>query len=226
VAAFVAVMWGGYQSLAAKFDTVATKAALQPLVTKADLNVSTLDLKDTLHSVARELHDFGWRRVTELERVTQHLEMCGGSFTSHALFYSHKNRSYVTSATVNHVPCSKAEQENWVACKGIDLAFSRSCPEEFALNVTHVHTPRLGDELVAYGYGVHGKLWRGHFAGHPTSEQTQTVEAWHSKAIATTREFEYTVQGSDQEDGMSGCGCMNGCGYVVRLVLASLPSAC
>src|SRR5690606_910454 len=93
--------------------------------------------------------------------------------TSHAIYFQDR----VTTLTVNHFNCTIQKiPKSLIPCDDIDVALDTSCPATTkVLDISISFPVRDGDEVVAYGYGKQGNLWRGHVAGQVPNTIAQKV---------------------------------------------------
>jgi len=168
---------------------------------KIDMNNTKNEIIAKIKEQEETLHNFGRERATYLSSVSQPLTIGQQNGTLH--FLSVNGRIYPT--TVNF--SDRSNKTRLHKSKIWDLSFVKDydCPDS-AIELTStkkITMTRLGNEVLAYGFGPFSKLWRGHVVDKNISLEVNKP----GKLFA----FQ---SGGAQHFGMSGAAILNGCGYV------------
>ncbi len=98
-----------------------------------------------------------------------------------------------------------------------DLGIGHGCPKtaKYALDISTVAVPSIGDEVVSGGFGGVGYFWHGHVSEISKRECRPAIH-WNDSDEFSKRicSGEIMVQGSGQGPGTSGSAVANGYGYV------------
>ena len=107
-----------------------------------------------------------------------------------------------------------------------DLALDTTCDpnSHFALDISHIATPQLGDELIAFGYGNDAHVWQGTVSLFESHMDCSAHPAMHWTGETRVCNGEIMAQGH-QHEGMSRAPVLNGCGYIGMAHCARKPSS-
>jgi hypothetical protein len=144
--------------------------------------------------------------------------------TLHAVTY----KGHIMMVTAAHFDCGGVIPSDFIACKGVDISLSKSCPvTDLALNVSVVAELRDADLAVSFGYPVNNagsdiiaRSWVGRFSGmlHKTSQSSaSTTSGSHFAGGASNMVYQVAdafVFSATQLGGASGAGALNDCGYL------------
>jgi len=181
---------------------------------KTDLGQLRTDLDELENLTLRgfkEQHDHNVDRSQALAQCTAKVRICDETLTGHAVFIDGR----VTFVTVAHANCSGQQPGDYHHCPGLDAAMGLACPTALAaLDISNANPPlRIGDSVVAYGFGTQARFWSGYVAGNVPGTARGSPWSGTGGGNVTVHPNEMTFQG-DQHPGMSGAGVLNGCGYV------------
>ena len=194
------------------------------LYAKLDAINTTLSSKiDDIKFDLSKNHFFNRIRIEVLQNVSESFEHCrssNGSLmhfgTRHAVVYEGRVATLFTphSNCLNSHKFSPTNHGNFILHPFFDLAIDTHCqPTPSALDLTSVFVPSLGDEIIAFGFGVTAKVWQGLVAGF-TRDWNCSSQATHwNSTLTRVCSGEIIAQGH-QHEGMSGAPVLNGCGYV------------
>jgi hypothetical protein len=163
-----------------------------------------------------DTHNFGRDRVIVGSQVsaTLKIEGCFGHVTVHSFVY----KGYVGSLITPHINCTMANSEQIKLRRNLfklhktkDLGIFSKCPgTEALLDISVSAIPKLGDRVVAFGYGNTASVWEG-IVSLEVFENRNNITHWSGDTALS--KGEYLIQ-SAQHQGMSGAPVSNGCGYL------------
>ena len=213
-----------FDKIDAKFDKIDAK------FDKIDAKFGSIDAKiDGLREITYEgfqrTYSFNREKLETLFVITGHAGHCGGSATQHTLLYLGK----VASVFTPHISCTNSSvtsNSSYIYHDMYDLALDITCDPNtrFALDISRIVTPHLGDGLFAYGFGNDADVWQGIVARFESGKSCSAhpVKHWTGKTRVCNGEI--MAQGH-QHDGMSGAAVLNGCGYIGMAHCARTPSS-
>ena len=180
------------------------------------------EMKLSIEMGFMELHHFGASRVKVMQSASKRLTLknCVGASTRHAVFFD----GIITEIFTRHMVCleNMTEFSSVITCDGHDICMVAHCPEDntlTAINITRNRDVKLGDEVVAFGYGDTAMVWRGFASGIVDTDDGNHT---HWNGTSPRRSGDFIMQ-SSQHSGMSGAAVSNGCGYtgMARAVILS-----
>ena len=185
------------------------------------------DVNKNLIEGFSRIHSFGRDRISTLRKATHRLNLpnfCNGSLTRHTVYFG----GLLAEVFSPHFDCSSDfDLENIllnvITHDHYDLALITGCPTtEYAINITNLADPQLGDSVVSFGYGETAKAWSGTISDVEHPGELEQVVHWQGGTNAKVSFIEYIAQ-SAQHFGMSGAAVVNGCGYLgmTHIVLQS-----
>ena len=138
--------------------------------------------------------------------------------TSRTLTYKGK----VVTVFTPHADClnsyafSPTNNGSYILDDTFDLAIDLRCSPttSAALDISSIFVPSLGDEIIAFGFGVTALVWEGLVAGFLSQKMDCSSKATHWNKTSTRVCFGEIVAQGHQHEGMSGAAVLNGCGYV------------
>jgi len=136
--------------------------------------------------------------------------------TRHAVVYEGRVATLFTphSNCLNSHEFSPTNHGNFILHPFFDLAIDTHClPTPSALDLTSVFVPSLGDEIIAFGFGVTANVWQGLVAGFTRDWICSSPATHWNSTLTRVCDGEIVAQGH-QHEGMSGAPVLNGCGYV------------
>ena len=178
------------------------------------------EMKGDIIEGFRGVHNLGRDRVEVAIKVTRKLSMknfnCTGSLTRHAF----KFNGYVGELMTPHTNCDGAnasqlnDRNNLIFLHPTkDLGIISQCPStEAVLDISVSTIPKLGDNVVAFGFGDTAEVWTGPMSKIIPTKDDVLMNHWTGTGNIITS-GEYLVQ-SAQHHGMSGAATSNGCGYL------------
>ena len=153
--------------------------------------------------------------VKILKSVSNKVQICNGTLTRHALYLNGK----VGEIFSPHFRCQNttdltyvANYSNVLTSPKYDLAVVTGCPlSKYVLDLAQFVEPRLGDEVLCFGYGETADLLRGYVSKViPNDDNCIYNTPWNG--TSTVCKGEFVIQ-ARQHEGMSGWPVANSCGY-------------
>jgi hypothetical protein len=212
-----------FDTLETKFDTLETKFGTLNTTVGAQIS----DLKTFFTTAFSDSHFFNRNRVEKLQEVSANFVHCSNSdgspkysATSHRLAYKGKTVTVFTphSDCLNSDAFSPTNNGAYILDDtfdlGIDIRCSPSSSTSSALDISSIFLPSLGDEIIAFGFGVTAFVWQGLVAAFLSTNVDCSSNATHWNSTSTRVCSGEIVAQGHQHHGMSGAAVLNGCGYV------------
>ena len=158
-------------------------------------------------------YHFSRDKARILERVSSgfSIKNCTGTLTKHAFYLDGK----IGELTSPHLDCDSPPNIPALYHEFYDLAiFTGKCPTTDLLDIGNMADGLLGDDVLTYGYGSQGRVWRGTVSGRNTHVCTEPIKHWSSLNGSVPVCFNELIVEGNQHEGMSGGPSANGCGYV------------
>lgn len=176
----------------------------------------TTAIMDKVSHGFRTLHDFGSDRVEAIRAASKRVhavnrnDECSLFSTSHTVYLDDN----VVQIFTPHANCT-LEASNLVLDLTLDLGAIKDCPEagSTAINITSFAQPKLGDNLISFGFGLTAHVWHGFVAKYVEDDANCVAPAKHFSGRSKICKDEIVAQ-SNQHEGMSGAAVANGCGYI------------
>ena len=154
-------------------------------------------------------------QIDALKAVASHIIFQNGHMaTGHSLYLDGRLAFIITPHTNLTSNLPNLTDGRYFFHPNYDLALVVGCPSsgQRALNITQLSATRLGDKVVAYGFGIDANFWRGTVAKlNDGIECSETYVPWSGNTTKCPDEI--VVHGSDQHPGQSGAPCLTHCGY-------------
>ena len=189
-----------------------------------ELKSGLVDLREITYQGFQSTYTFDRERVEDLRSACTHVHYCGGSGTQLTLFY----KGRVASVFTPHTKCTNlafTENASFIFHEKYDLALDITCDTNplYALDISEIATPLIGDGVIAFGYGDAADSWKGIVAGFQSRMNcTDDNPAKHWTGETRMCDGEIMAQGH-QHEGMSGAPVLNGCGYIGMAHCALTP---
>jgi hypothetical protein len=209
-------------ALEIKIDALEIK--IDAINTTLSSKIDVIDTKiDDIKFDLSKNHFFNRIRIEVLQNVSENFVHClssDGSLmyhgTRHAVVYEGRVATLFTphSNCLNSHEFSPTNHGNFILHPLFDLAIDTDClPTPSALDLTSVFVPSLGDEIIAFGFGVTANVWQGLVAGFTRNRICSSPATHWNSTLTRVCNGEIIAQGH-QHAGMSGAPVLNGCGYV------------
>ena len=169
-----------------------------------------------LHSNFKAVYDYDNERVTVLEQVSYQrrlLNSAGCLQESTTTVVGLSIDGIMTDITVSHANCSGNIPPHFIPCENVDLALSTDCPRMGSvLDGSVASSLKLGDSVIAYGFGVIS-TWKGLLVRNYRSKEQSNIGHNALEGIGNVPSDSFVMAG-DPVKGMSGAAVLNHEGLV------------